>query len=162
MLTGKPVLFAAGIAAGAALMFAVQQNDKSDVQAESRPDIVVNTAPVTQPVSPFAPVEEPPTQTEEVVATATETISLTDEQSDLLTRVTEAELRIRELEMALEEITTDVAQPEPPEDEPENTDLILAGFEPAAVEEIEFIRDQAQLARLELRDQATREGWINR
>ena len=159
MFPGKLLLFAAGTVAGAALMLVVQQNDQSGDQPEFQSDVVANTPQVPQPVSPFAPVEE--TQTEEVVATPTETVALSVEQSDLLTRVTEAELRIRELEMALEEISTDVPQPETPDDEPENTDLILAGFEPATVEEIESIRDQAQLARLELRDQATREGWIN-
>ena len=158
MAPGKVILFVAGLAAGAALMFVVKQNDVTGTQPA--PDIVVNNPP--QPVSPFATVEEP--TPEEPIAEPTETLALTTEQSDLLTRVTEAELRIRELEMALEEITADAQQTpvqETPDDEPENADLRLAGFEPAAIEEIENIRNTAQLERLELRDLATREGWVN-
>ena len=158
MAPGKVILFVAGLAAGAALMFVVKQSDVTGTQPA--PDIVVNNPP--QPVSPFATVEEP--TPEEPIAEPTETLALTTEQSDLLTRVTEAELRIRELEMALEEITADAQQTpvqETADDEPENADLILAGFEPAAIEEIENIRNTAQLERLELRDLATREGWVN-
>jgi len=155
---GKSTILGVGIIVGAGVMFLFQGKDKTEAIPESTQNVAINI-PAVKAVSPFQPVEVQPAQ----VSDALDDTS-TDSTNDLMARITEAELRISELELALAEIGNNSTATEflPAEtEEPENTDLILAGFEPATVEEIETIRNDAQLQRLELRDQATREGWLN-
>jgi len=75
-------------------------------------------------------------------------------------RLDEAEQRIEQLELLLPE-----ERPDTDLDETLSQDAQLAlsraGFDDYQVDQIQTIRNQQQLQRLDLRDRATREGWIN-
>ena len=160
MNVGKSVLFIMGLAVGGALMYAIPRLDKPPVRPAPESEVV--RTPVTKTVSPFEPVSTPqpaPAPVEE--AADNRAAVATDVTPDLLARITDAELRISELEVTLQEMAEsddEVLQPDPALQDTGSANLELAGFEPSTVETIKTIRDEAQLARLELRDRATREG----
>lgn len=83
---------------------------------------------------------------------------------ELIERIDIAEFRIESLEERLAAIDTDTAitqQAAPTSVVPPEQQLLAAGFDPFIVREVERVRDEVQLQRLELRDKATREGWID-
>jgi len=169
MVIGKYLLFIGGLAAGAGAMVAtgaLQNNTASEEAA-----VEVKSAEEVQPSSPFAVSAEEPTDVlSEGLTQDKETEAL--EVELLLQRIELAESRIEELETTLAEVqfqqihSTNEFLPggrqglQPEEQQDIQTNLLNAGFEPATVEEIQNIRDNLQLQRLELRDRATREGWI--
>ena len=82
----------------------------------------------------------------------------------LINRLEQAEERIADLEEALASVEASHPQAiQPPVEPPVSTesDLLNSGFDPFTVDEIQSIRNEAQLQRLDLRDRATREGWVN-
>ena len=128
-----------------------------------------STVPTQQAESPFAVVNEQPAQQDESTQPVALSTSTVPEVEILLQRIESAESRIKELEATLAEVQFQQVhsgseflpggqqQPEPGDSQ---TDLLSAGFEPATIEQIQSIRNDLQLQRLDLRDRATREGWV--
>ena len=172
MSIGKTLLFAGGLAAGAGAMVAAgalqngtDPQDAAFVEAEP-------TAQTRSSQSPFAVSSEESAELAEITEPASESPNSEIAVPDvalLVQRIELAESRIDELETALEEAqfqqnhSTNEFLPTGQQDEQQDTqtNLLEAGFEPAAVEEIQSIRNELQLQRLDLRDRATREGWIS-
>ena len=171
-----PLLFVCGLLAGVGVMVAAsvfqdnaQSQDSSVVGAES-------PAQVQPSSSPFAVKKEPSTEPSDPVVLSSNTESTVPEVAVLLQRIELAESRIEELETSLADVqfqqihSTSEFLPnglpngqsgsQQTAQQDSQTNLLNAGFEPATVEEIQNIRNDLQLQRLELRDRATREGWV--
>ena len=143
------------------------QNDASSQQGTVAEQ--ASTVPAQQAESPFAVVNEQPAQQDESTQPVALSTSTVPEVEILLQRIESAESRIEELEATLAEVQFQQIhsgseflpggqqQPEPGDSQ---TDLLSAGFEPATIEQIQSIRNDLQLQRLDLRDRATREGWV--
>jgi len=144
-------------------MFALSALGRSKAANET----VLNTetaTPTVQKSSPFSVVSDQPAEAQ---ADAAQSLSATNgsavDNASLLERIIAAESRIEELEIALADAQIQITETQTgafPDDQQEQVDLVGAGFEPAAVEQIKSIRNDLQLQRLELRDRATREGWV--
>lgn len=167
----KILFFVAGAIAGVGLFFLFGIGDKSPNRKMALSDASEMPAKVEQ--SPLAVVSE--SVVSEASGTAFELLpdnqQVPPESSnielivDLAARIERAELRIDELETLIGS-TTGTVRPaqEPPQPTPvvaSRDELINAGFDPFLVDEIKAVRDDSQLQRLELRDRATREGWID-
>ena len=174
MTIGKILVFVGGLTAGAGVMVGAGVLQNSATPQEAVIGVAESTDEVLSPESPFAVASEQ-------AATLAESPDQTDLSASgdgeiqlLLQRIEFAESRIEELETALAEVQfqqnhpTDgseflpTGQQDVQQDAQQDsqTNLLAAGFEPATVEEIQNIRDNLQLERLDLRDRATREGWI--
>ncbi len=174
MNSGKTLVFVCGLAAGVSAMVA------ASVLLANKPTpavaaVEVLPVQVQPPKSPFVVTEEQPTASELAVLSQS-TESKNPEQALLLQRIELAEARIEELETSLAEVqfqqihSTNSVLPEvqadaqtdlqPNVQQDSQANLLSAGFEPAIVEEIQSIRNDTQLQRLDLRDRATREGWL--
>lgn len=158
MHVGKYLIFIVGLAAGIASMFAFSyyhnnggNNDGTDTEVPSV-EPVASSSPAE---SPFAVVEEASDAEEAML-----TVSTSDTEA-LLERITNAENRIEALEEELAEARLQEFLPEENLTEEEQTEILTAIFDPTTVTEIQALRDENQLQRLELRDRAIREGWIN-
>jgi len=173
MSVGKYLVFAGGLAAGAGVMYAAGTL-KNDTAFQDAISVEVNsTEVIQQPRSPFAvtpsAVTTEPAETSVVTEVLTQDLeSAAPDAELLLQRIELAESRIEELETALAEVqfqqihSTNEFLPNGQQDSQQDsqTNLLNAGFELATVEEIQNIRNDLQLQRLELRDRATREGWV--
>lgn len=159
-MQGKTIPFILGCIVGVAGLFAVNSARMTQapdtVQPISQaPEALASPAPVK---SPLAVVAEP-----EPVVLPTDTSEQDQQRFEALeSRLAETEERIESLEIAL--ANGSVSDPEGidlTQLEPSEPDLVAAGFDPFTVDTIKNARDQVQLERLELRDRATREGWID-
>jgi len=163
MYIGKYLVFIVGIILGVGLMFAFGALSRNKATDET----VVNTdaaTPVVQQSSPFSVTSD---QSAEEQTEASQSIIADGSEADsglLLERIIAAESRIEELEIALADAQIQIAESQsgsgPDIQQEQQVDLVNAGFEPAAVDQIQNIRNDLQLQRLELRDRATREGWV--
>lgn len=157
MALGKIALFAVGVVTGAAVLQTLSLIGGSEKQAAVAADTESIDIEATQPPSIAAPVDQPATP---LIDSATAELI-----RELTERVELAEFRIDELEAQIENIELQAPAaitPQPPQPEASSRqDLINAGLDPFAVDEIAAVRDDLQLQRLELRDLATREGWID-
>ena len=172
MVIGKTLLFVGGLAAGVGVMVAasVFQNtsqfpDAANVGAESSVQVQPSN-------SPFAVKKEQSTEPSDLVVLSPNAESGAPDVALLLQRIELAERRIEELETSVAEVefqqihsTSEFlpngqANVQQAARQDSATNLLGAGFELATVEEIQNIRNDLQLQRLDLRDRATREGWI--
>lgn len=150
-------MFVVGCVVGVAGLFALSQAQKNNSV------LPADTAePSHQVVTPREPEIRSPLSVvpEESVADSGVPVQFDPNNKridQLASRLAEAESRIESLELVLANVSSPLSEAEP---QPE-TDLISAGFDPFLVSEIETIRNDLQLQRLELRDKATRDGWIN-
>ncbi len=160
MTSGKTLPFAIGaVTAGALLLIYKLLQPAPEVTSAPTPAASVNNV-LSQPaaVSVNAPVEAEATSV--IVA-----VDNTEVINELKARIAQAEARISTLEEQLESLSAEdegqeLFQPPTPE-LVSNEELLNAGFDPFVVDEIKTVRDDLQLQRLELRDQATREGWLD-
>ena len=152
----KLLIFAAGLLVGAGSILA--SNTGSEIGSQQTP---AQSPPAVR--SPLAVVDEGSEQAQSTAESGL--VEVTDELlQPLINRIEQAEARISELELALASGTSpapiDVEQSAGAE--ADSTDELLnAGFDPFTVDEIRSIRNEVQLQRLDLRDMATREGWVN-
>jgi len=160
---GKSLNFIVGLSAGVAFMFGVSYlsgqrvvsgepetqgaGESSSVPASESPFTVVASEPAV-PVNPPAEFQSVSTFNEADITA-------------LILRIEEAETRIEFLEEEVVELQAGQFLPGDTLTEEDQEQQLSSVFEPATITEIELIRDQVQLQRLELRDQATREGYIN-
>jgi hypothetical protein len=154
-LIAKLLIFAAGLLVGAGAILA--SNSGSDSATQQTSELL---PPEVR--SPLAVVEERNEESSEKVAG--DNIS-GDLLQPLINRIEQAEARISDLELALAAVETPqipgiAEQPAGPA-AVSSDELLSAGFDPFTVDEIRSIRNQVQLQRLDLRDIATREGWVN-
>lgn len=167
MYISKYLIFIFGMAAAVGSMFALSyfsQNNLSADTASLAPEEVQTAAPVT----PFSIVDETPVDESSIIESppateelSTETEVALDEALALIERLEDAEDRIEALETELAEVRLQQFLPANNLTESQQTEVLSAVFEPVIVENIKTIRNDAQLQRLELRDRAIREGWIN-
>ncbi len=153
----KSLIFIVGLAVGVVAMAGFSYLDTkgaSGVPEVAQTEIVARAA---APVSPFTVVDEPQST---AVTDMTPDTGFGDAEV-LIQRIEAAENRIEALEADLAEVRLRELLPGDNPTEEEQTEILSSIFEPATVAEIQAIRDDNQLQRLELRDQAIREGWIN-
>ncbi len=179
MSIGKALFFVGGLAAGVGVMVATGLFQKSAPPAVAEVVDAESSASSRALNSPFAVKNELSTEQSDLadlVALTSNTDSAIPEAALLLQRIELAESRIEELETALAEVqfqqihSTDDFLPsgqpngqsggQQTAQQDRQANLLDAGFELATVEEIQNIRNDLQLQRLELRDRATREGWL--
>lgn len=163
MVLGKSLNFIVGLSAGVVFMFAVSYfSGQRPVSGKSdSPDPEVKSS-ATVPVSPFTAVAQESIPSDEPVAEPASVVAVDDPDiATLLQRIEEAEARIEALEGEVVEIQTEQFLPGDTPSEDEQQQLLSSVFEPATVSQIQTIRNESQLQRLELRDLASREGWIN-
>lgn len=167
MYVGKYLIFVLGMVAAVAIMFAVSgvnQNDSSrnatekvdessQIERATASPFAVSDGPAQELVSAAADGDDLPVS---IAATAMELAI-----EELTQRVEVAENRIEELEVELAEYRFNQNQSEPEFIQDLQTELSSAGFEPTVIAQIQSIRNDLQLERLELRDRAIREGWVN-
>lgn len=168
MYVGKYLIFIVGILAGVAAMFLTGFLSRPTQPEKDTLESSIDVAPP----SPFTVVDaDPPAEADQLLSLAsTDATNPDDTGSDqyysqeaidlLIQRIEAAESRIEELEVEVAgfKLSPSSAEDFTPDAEP---DLLSAGFEPSTVAAIETMRNDLQLQRLELRDRATREGWIN-
>ena len=127
-------------------------------------ELVVPGSTQSQPFNPVEPVvpraETEPALSNEATLTTEDVSDLTLQLRSIVERLSAAEARIDQLENAgsIDTTQSSITEPDPLE---QRSRLLDAGFTPYTVDEIESIRNQMQLQRLDLRDRATREGWID-
>lgn len=154
-LITKLLLFIAGTLVGAGVILAANRTTGPD-DITPQPTVEQQAATV---VSPLAVVNENTDGTTDVGPAVSTTLL-----QPLINRIELAEARISELELALASVgarSEAVTQPPPVPEVTSADELLGAGFDPFTVEEIQNIRNEVQLQRLDLRDLATREGWVN-
>jgi hypothetical protein len=139
---------------------------KSAEQAETT--VVATTDAVSGAPSVESQVDSLRLRTEAVASESDDSsnieliVELAGQLEQLATRVTLLEQRITSDSPAAETSVQSAAQALPPIPEVSSrAELIDAGLDPFVVDEITTLRDELQLQRLELRDQATREGWLD-
>ena len=154
-MIGKFVLFSAGMLVGAGAILA--SNKVFDTEPELPQHEIEAPTPVVQ--SPLAVVVEDDSPPPAVDLSVPDALL-----QPLIERLEQAEERIADLELALADVEASQPQVSQPPIAPEQStedDLLNSGFDPYIVDEIQSIRNQVQLQRLDLRDRATREGWVN-
>lgn len=161
----RAIVFVAGLLIGVAAIIVFNRTDENsdsqNVSIESG-EPTAESKPPEPPArrSPLAVVKEDPP---EELPAASVSNSETDENliQSLVNRLTDAELRIAELELALTNIELPESQPDEPPEVDIDARLLEFGMDPFTVNEIKATRNEVQLQRLELRDRATREGWVD-
>ncbi len=170
MYVRKYLIFVIGMTAGIATMttcsYLSDKQDRTDVEStQAQPAGPGRSA--TNAESPFAVVNTDTGTDQNTEATArndTDDLSAFAQVDieELIQRLETAENRINSLEQDLAAVQSQQLLPaEEALTETEQEDVLGAVFEPTTVSEIQAIRDDIQLQRLELRDLAIREGWIN-
>lgn len=157
----QSVFFAAGLLVGASVTFAANKFRHPDEPllsvAQTKNTIVESQSPVDSPVS----------DTVQAITAAPADVDTPSQETlqYLLQRVEQAELRITALEESIASVPAENAVPDwrrgRDREAVSADELINAGFDPFVVDTIEVIRNEVQLERLDLRDRATREGWVN-
>ncbi len=155
-MQGKFIPFIVGCIAGVAGLYAFIDNRQIDAAAPvDLAGLSSQVVPVEPEVrSPLSVVPEEPVVESVVQIESSPGAERIDE---LESRLSDAESRIESLELVLANVSSPIAESEPASE----PDLLSAGFDPFVVSEIETIRNDLQLQRLELRDRATREGWVS-
>lgn len=159
MYVGKYLIFVVGMSVAIAGMFGFSYLSSRDEPLESEPELpqpgVVPRD--TAHESPFTVVDESVAEAETDLISDTAVVDV----AALLQRIEDAESRIEALETELTEVRLQQFFPEDSATEAQQEELLSSVFEPTTVADIQSIRDNFQLQRLELRDRAIREGWIN-
>jgi len=157
MYIGKFLIFVIGLSVGVAAMFASGYIKHEEVSINTV-SVATEESGAAAPASPFTVVDEPAS------ATLESQVPVEVVQADtlvLLQRIEDAENRIEALESELAEVQSQRLIADDNLNEFEQAEVLSSVFEPATVSEIQSIRNNAQLRQLELRDRATREGWVN-
>ena len=157
MYIGKFLIFVIGLSVGVAAMLASGYIKHEEVSINTV-SVATEESGAAAPASPFTVVDEPAS------ATLESQVPVEVVQADtlvLLQRIEDAENRIEALESELAEVQSQRLIADDNLNEFEQAEVLSSVFEPATVSEIQSIRNNAQLRQLELRDRATREGWVN-
>lgn len=157
MRVRKYMVFIAGMFVAVLTMLGFSYFSNKSTSAEPELPSTNNVSTTAPTVTPFAIVDESTDTSDTFVEPDTESL----DTEAILQRVLDAESRIEVLEEELAEIRLQQQLPDENPTEQEQVELLSSVFEPAIVAEIQTIRDDNQLRRLELRDRAIREGWIN-
>lgn len=161
----RVIIFAAGLLIGVVSIVVFNRTDENRNADNVSLESGETTAQSGQPESParrspLAVVKEDPPE-ELSVASASNTETDQDLIQSLVDRLTDAELRIADLELALTNFDVPESQPDEPQGVDIDARLLEFGIDPVTVNEIKATRNKVQLQRLELRDRATREGWVD-